>query len=237
MVEKSATAAVLVADDEQAIRLALQRALGAAGFDVGVAVNGEDALAQMEERQWDLVLLDMRMPGIDGLEVLRQLRGQRSNVPVIMITAYGSVPTAIEAMKLGAVDYLEKPFTNQQIVGLINKVLQRSDLDEDVVADDPTLLLEMAKKHIQAREFQAAAASLRKVVSIDPASPEPFNLLGVLHEIRGEVAQAQKMYRAALSLDPTYRAADNNLMRTVGATKGQVDLGQTEPPESAPKER
>lgn len=220
---------ILVVDDEQAIRLALDRALRAAGYEVAVAVNGEDALGQLAAGNWDLMLLDMRMPGIDGLEVLGRLREGQSDLPVVMITAYGSVPTAVEAMKLGAVDYLEKPFTNQQILALIERISKRRELDEQRAGDDPAAILELAKGRLQACDFAAAEGALRRLIARDPSLPEPFNLLGVLHEMRGEILAAQKMYRAALSLDPSYQAADHNLTRTVQGRDTKPDLGGDEP--------
>lgn len=119
------TKKILVVDDEKNARLLLGEALTGAGYDVLVAVDGEHALEKVQESHPDLVLMDMKLPGMDGIEVLRRLRSIAHEVPVVMITAHASVETAIEAMKLGAVDYVRKPFTPDQIRDAIARALAR----------------------------------------------------------------------------------------------------------------
>jgi len=101
---------ILVVDDEAAIRHSLEEALTAEGFTVTGAETGEAALATLHNESYDLVITDLKMPGVTGLELLQALRHQGHDTPVIMMTAYGDVETAVESMRLGAYDFIQKPF-------------------------------------------------------------------------------------------------------------------------------
>jgi DNA-binding NtrC family response regulator len=118
---------ILVVDDEKNIRLALSRALEELGRPVAAAVNGEDALQQLESGDVGIMLLDLKMPGMDGLEVLRRVASARPEVRVIIITAHGTVPNAVDAMKLGAADFIQKPFSSDEVRQVVRRVLE-SDL-------------------------------------------------------------------------------------------------------------
>ena len=99
----------MIVDDEPNVRLVFQIALESAGYAVVEAADGEEALARLREAPIDLILLDLKMPVLDGMETLRRLREQGNLVPVVIITAHGSIPDAVAAMKLGAIDFLPKP--------------------------------------------------------------------------------------------------------------------------------
>jgi len=204
---------ILIVDDEKNIRLTLSQALETLGTQIDAAANGEEALAKLREKEFGLILLDIRMPGMDGIEVLRRVREIRPDIRVIMITAYGTVESAVEAMKLGAVDFLQKPFDPEEIRELVSRVMDRDKLDEHKLVDYASHI-ELAKKCIGDRHFDAAVEHVRKAIFIDPGRPETFNLLGALMEIRGDRIEAQKNYRAALSLDPSYEPAIKNLHRS-----------------------
>ena len=114
---------VLVIDDERNMRWVLERALQKAGYDVLTAERGELGLQLFARHRVDLVLLDLKMPGMDGLAVLRELRQRSTSVPILLLTAYATVPTAVEALQLGASDYLRKPFDLESILSQINRFL------------------------------------------------------------------------------------------------------------------
>jgi DNA-binding response OmpR family regulator len=211
------TRSVLIVDDEKNIRLTLAESLSSIVQDIETAINGEEALEKLARKDFALVLLDIHMPGMDGMEVLRRLRETRPGIRVIMITAHGTVDTAVEAMKLGAVDFLQKPFTPADIRALAGRALDREHLDEER-AQGFHQHIELARKCFNERRFDAAGEFLRRAIADDPSRPEPFNLLGVLLELKGDKIEAQKNYRAALALDPTYTPADANLNRVVGIT-------------------
>ncbi|HKK01259.1 MAG TPA: response regulator, partial [Desulfuromonadales bacterium] len=107
---------ILVVDDNAAIRDGVRRALCGCGFYVETFGSGALAIERMAENPFDLVITDLKMPGMDGIEVLRQIKSQQPDVPIVMITGYSTVDTAVESMKSGAVDYISKPFTPEEIV-------------------------------------------------------------------------------------------------------------------------
>src|SRR5919206_404989 len=112
---------VLIADDELNIRRVLEAILKRDGYEVVTAANGLEALAGMS-RGVHTVITDLKMPGLDGMGLLRKLSTEYPDVPVVMITAHGSVENAVEAVKLGAFDYIEKPFDQEQIRQIVEKV-------------------------------------------------------------------------------------------------------------------
>ena len=107
---------VLVVDDEEVIRLGYRRVLSVDGFHVKAAGNGPEALNLMVGDSFDVVLLDMRMPGMDGMEVLRTIKERWPQSEVVVITGYPSIDTAKEAVKLGAYDYLTKPVVPEAVI-------------------------------------------------------------------------------------------------------------------------
>ena len=204
---------ILIIDDEQNIRLTLTRALENLGVEIDLAGNGEEGLFKLKEKEFGLILLDLNMPGMGGMEMLRHVREIRPDIRVIIITAYGTVERAVEAMKLGAVDFVQKPFVPDEIREMVKRVIDREKLDEQKVSDYLSLI-ELAKRSIMDRHFDAAAEHVRKAISLDPGRAEAFNLLGAIMEIRGDRNEALKNYGAALSLDPSYRPAIENLNRS-----------------------
>ncbi len=204
---------VLIVDDEKNIRLTLSQALEVLGVRTDTAANGEEALDKIRGKEFDLILLDLKMPGMDGMEVLRRVSEMRPDIRIIIITAYGTVESAVGAIKLGAADFIQKPFTPEEIRELVSRVIDREKLDERRAVDYGSSI-ELAKRCINERHFDAAIEHIRKAISFDPSRPEGFNLLGVLMETRGERLEAQKSYRAALSLDPSYKPALENLSRS-----------------------
>jgi len=192
---------VLIVDDEKNIRLTLSQSLEALEVVTETAANGEEGLAKLKEKEFALILLDLKMPGMDGMEVLRQVSEIRPDIRIIIITAYGTIESAVEAMKLGAADFIQKPFASEEIRELVSRVMDREKLDEQKAVDYGSSI-ELAKRSIGDRHFDAAIEHVRRAVSLDPGRPEAFNLLGALMEIQGDRIEAQKNYRAALSLDP-----------------------------------
>jgi nitrogen regulation protein NR(I) len=128
---------VLIADDEINIRRVLEAILRRDGYDVVTAANGLEALAGMS-RGVHTVITDLKMPGLDGMGLLRKLSSEYPDVPVVMITAHGSVENAVEAVKLGAFDYIEKPFDQEQIRQVVDKALRtHSFARRDARTDEP----------------------------------------------------------------------------------------------------
>ena len=116
---------ILIVDDEEIVRNSLQRVLKEAGYDVVTAANGREALDKMSQLKIKLVLLDIKMPGLDGFQVLDLIR-KSSNVPVIMLTAVKEVTTVRDTLSLGADDYVRKPFHTRELLARIQAKLRRT---------------------------------------------------------------------------------------------------------------
>jgi DNA-binding NtrC family response regulator len=216
---------ILIVDDEKNLRLTMSMCLEPLGCEIDTADDGEDALKQLDHKEFDLVLLDIRLPRMDGIEVLRQAVERNPNVRIIMVSAHGTVENAVEAMKLGAVDFIQKPFTPKEIRDLVQQVLDREGIEE-TQALDYDAHIQLAKRCASRRQFEAAMGHTKKAIAADPSRPQAFNLLGGLQEIMGERTNAVKNYRVAVDLDPTYKPAQQNLDRAITARKmSQPNLG------------
>ena len=119
---------ILVIDDEANLRRVLAAQLGREGYEVHMAEDGEKGLALLREHHIDLVITDLRMPKVDGMEVLRQAVQMDPDLPVVIITAHGTVDNAVEALKTGAFDYITKPFDQAEVKAIVRKALRTRDL-------------------------------------------------------------------------------------------------------------
>jgi len=123
---------ILVVDDDQAFRIATVALLEDNGFTVSVATDGAEAQKRISETEFDLVLSDLVMEGMNGIELLQRIKAISSEVPVIMITGFGSINTAVEAMRLGAYDYITKPCDNDELLIKIRRVLEERRKDREL---------------------------------------------------------------------------------------------------------
>lgn len=126
-----AKAAVLIVDDEKNILTTLGRALRVEDFDVDVAGNATIALEKTKARAYDVILLDVNLPDIDGIEVLKRLRAEKNDVPVIVMSGHGTIDTAVSATRLGAHDFLEKPIGTERLLLSLNRLLQFQQLSTE----------------------------------------------------------------------------------------------------------
>jgi two-component system response regulator HydG len=125
---------VLVVDDEQMICISLKGWLTKDGYEVTTAMSGNEALVCAQDRSFDIYLVDIQMPGMNGIELLGRLKEIQPDAVVIMMTAHGSIQTAVEAMKLGAVDYLCKPFDPDELTLLMRRMLDQKALREENIS-------------------------------------------------------------------------------------------------------
>src|SRR5947209_466049 len=123
---------ILVVDDDESLRRVTQLQLQEAGYDVLTAPNGTEALAMIESDTPDLVITDMKMPGMSGLELLDKIRKLYPQTTVLMVTAFGTIQTAVEAMKAGAYDYITKPIDYEELVLVVNRAMEHHTLIEEV---------------------------------------------------------------------------------------------------------
>ncbi|MCV9920791.1 MULTISPECIES: sigma-54-dependent transcriptional regulator [Pseudomonas] len=119
---------VIVVDDEASIRTAVEQWLSLSGFSVQLFARAEECLAQLPAHFPGVIISDVRMPGMGGLQLLEQLHAQDPDLPVILLTGHGDVPMAVEAMRNGAYDFLEKPFTPQHLLGSLRRALEKRQL-------------------------------------------------------------------------------------------------------------
>ncbi len=198
----------LIVDDEKNIRLALSMALEQLDVPVETAASGEEALDKIAAGGFGVMLLDLRMPGMGGMEVLRRVARERPEIKVIIITAYGSIDLAVEAMKLGAVDFLQKPFDVAQVREMVGRILEKHE--ESIGYAD---YLALAKERIADGFYEIAGIYAQKAVFLNPRGAEALNILGGISEATGNRLEAYKYYRAALDQDPSYLPAQLNLER------------------------
>src|SRR4029079_1361729 len=126
-----AEARILVVDDDPAIRRFAEAALGSEDFEVTAAATAEDALGLMARGAYDLILTALTLPGQSGLDLLARLRQTASDVPVLIMTAYGSVESAVDAMRLGATDYVAKPLEGEDLCHRIRAALRLQSLEAE----------------------------------------------------------------------------------------------------------
>ena len=122
------SARILIVDDEEIVIRSCLRILDGDEFHVESVQDGRDALRKIEENSYDVMILDVMMPNIDGLEVLRRVKETHPNVDVIMITGLSQIDTAVQAMKLGAFDYISKPFEPDELKLVVQRALERRRL-------------------------------------------------------------------------------------------------------------
>lgn len=178
---------VLVIDDTKNIRILLTQCLKFEGYDVSTASNGTEALRILAEKSFDLIFLDVRMPEISGTEVLRKLRQIGIKTPVVMITAFGTVKNAVECTQLGAVAYLQKPFTENKIKQVLEEVLhfkpERSSLDN---------IIALADEQIKSSRFGDAELLLKNALSEYFLEPRIYLMLKEVYLNLGKNDEAQK---------------------------------------------
>ena len=123
--------AILIIDDESAIRAALSGILEDEGFQSLTAASAEEGLALLARRDIDLILLDIWLPGMDGIEALKRIRQDWSDIPVIMISGHGSIETAVQTTRIGAFDFIEKPLSYDKVVLSVNQGLRVARLERE----------------------------------------------------------------------------------------------------------
>jgi DNA-binding response OmpR family regulator len=173
---------ILVIEDEPRILGFLARGLEAEGFIVHASRNGRDGLKRARRDTYDLVLLDLLLPGLDGLSVLRELNRLRPDMPVVIVSARSDLPTKLRGFGLGAADYLSKPFSFDELIARIHVQLRRNGRGEDgQVLRAGTLALDLTRREVQ---LDGATVQL---------SDREFRVLHHLLEHQGEVISRERL--------------------------------------------
>jgi DNA-binding NtrC family response regulator len=181
-------------DDEQDIREASERILARIGFQVLKASRGDEGLAVLAKEKVSIVLLDLKMPGMDGLEVLQHIRSLDETIQVIVITGYATIETAIEAMKLGAYDFISKPFEPDQLRIVVNRAWEKISLRRE------------AEKLEEERRRTLSDLDLEK--SRIHTILESFPSGVVVTNSRGQVVLMNPAFRQLLGLDPSLKTGN-----------------------------
>jgi len=156
------TTRILIVDDDDSLRESLQLLLAAESYDVVSAANGDSALRIVEETSIDVILCDLRMPGLDGIELIPQFSLRLPGTPIVLMSAYGTADLAIEAMKRGAYDYIAKPFQPSEVLLTLRKATERERLRR--------------QNQILRRDVQRAAGD-RPIVATSPAMIEVLEVM------------------------------------------------------------
>jgi DNA-binding response OmpR family regulator len=242
---------ILIIDDESNIRLTVRAALESDGYSVEEASNGKEALLAIGRLSPDLVVLDLNMPVLDGMEVLEQLKSPAIvNKPrVIVLTAYGSIATAVKATRLGAVDFLEKPITPVELRQAIRSILNEPEIDNPptigtVEPGDYEQALSRVRNALRVVDYSTAESLLEKAAQRKSKyNAEYYNLLGVLYEAQQKWRLARRCYGKAIAADKRFEPAQANMRRlfelhTYGRSHQAIMLGdETDEPTYAPPPR
>lgn len=215
---------IMIVEDEPNVRLVFRAALASDDCEVTTAEDGETALRWLKREAADMILLDLQMPGIGGMETIRRLRETGIDSPVVVVSAHDGVPNVVQAIRLGAVDFLPKPTTPEALRSVVAEVVARHAGTAAVAparaapAPDPAASpaagsLARAKAALNRRAFGEAEADLRRAIAQDARCAEGHYLLGVLHEMRDDRHAAYSAYRAALQSSPNYEPARIHLMK------------------------
>ncbi len=168
---------VLVVDDEEIVRESLCGWLQEDGFPVSTAPEGRTAVEMMKRERWNVMLVDLKMPGMDGLQVLEEARKLQPEAAIIMMTAYATVDTAVTAMKLGAFDYLVKPFDPEELSLLMQKVVAQQSL----VRENAVLRKALKKEH-RFRDLVSKSAAMQRVFELAQVAARSNSTILVLGE-------------------------------------------------------
>lgn len=187
---------ILVVDDDESLRWVTQVQLQQSGFEVSAAVNGDEALKRIGEFPPDLVITDLKMPGMSGLDLLRRIRADYAEILVIVVTAFGTVETAVEAMKTGAYDYITKPVNMDELRMIVHRGLEHLGLQEEV----RSLRVSLDKKY----GFENILGQSKALLSVlDLASRAAQATSTVL--IRGETGTGKELLAKAVHFNSRRR--------------------------------
>jgi two-component system response regulator FixJ len=170
---------VYVIDDDVAMRDSLNFLLDAANYDVMLFDNASNFLEKLALLDFGCVVSDVRMPGVDGIELLRRMKALDSRFPIVIITGHGDVPLAVEAMKLGAVDFLEKPFEDDRLIGMIDMAIRQGEpaaKDEAVIREIALRVAALSPRERQVMEGLISGLSNKMIARNYDISPRTIEV-------------------------------------------------------------
>jgi len=190
--------AVFVVDDDDAMRDSLEFLLSSADCRVRAFETGERLLAALDDGDCGCVVSDVRMPGIDGLELLRRIKAARPNLPVVMITGHGDVPLAVEAMKLGAADFVEKPFDDERLIGVVQAALAGAPREADPSDEIAARVASLSPRERQVLEGLVAGLSNKAIARAHDISPRTVEVYRANLMAKMQAASLSELVRLAM---------------------------------------
>jgi len=187
---------ILVIDDTKNIRMLLTKCLEHEGYQVDTASDGQEALDMFKKGRYDLAFLDIKMSKLSGTEVLKSIREVGIETPVIIITAYATVKNAVECTKLGAVTYIQKPFTAEKIRTVLNELMIRHE-DNHVLGETENVL-KQSRELIDRGAFIDALELLKGIIAKEISNPEVYFLISKAYQGMGNRESADRFYKAYL---------------------------------------
>lgn len=195
---------VYVIDDDEAMRDSLDFLLDSADFEVTLFESGQHFLDAVSGIGFGCVVSDVRMPGIDGLELLKRLKTSRSALPVVIMTGHGDVPLAVEAMKLGAVDFLEKPFEDDRLIGMIDAALRQAGsnaLSEAAMLDITARIASLSPRERQVMDGLVAGLSNKLIAREYDISPRTIEVYRANVMTKMQAGSLSELVRLAMRAD------------------------------------
>jgi two-component system response regulator FixJ len=192
---------VYVIDDDEAMRDSLEFLLGASDFDVTLFESAQHFLDALPGVDFGCVVSDVRMPGIDGIELLKRLKADRRTLPVLIMTGHGDVPLAVEAMKLGAADFLEKPFEDDRLIGMIDIALKQAESgarSEAAALDIAARIESLSPRERQVMEGLVAGLSNKMIAREYDISPRTIEVYRANVMTKMQAGSLSELVRLAL---------------------------------------
>jgi DNA-binding response OmpR family regulator len=223
---------ILIVDDEEAVRFFTADGLSRAGWQVYEADSGEAALVIMEETPCDVMLLDLRMTGMDGLEVMRQAKEHWPETMIIIMTAYASIDSAIEAVRQGAFDYLRKPCSVDDIIVCADQALAEKEkldhqrqLTRQTDAKPVTVAESVSGNKVQtgALEIDLGSHTVSLAGQLISLTPTEYGLLEILAQAPGQPASLKQLIEDGLGYDPNDPQAQETLRVHVSRLRRKLD--------------
>jgi len=180
---------IMVVDDEESIRIMLKRVLSGNQYEIDEAANGAEALAKVQKEKYSAILLDLRMPEMNGLQVIEKMKEMDINMPIIMMSAYGTVPEAVEAMKLGAMDYLVKPFDLDELKMTLERIIR-----QDEIKNENQYFREEEDRRFNFKEIVGQSSAMKTVLEmVKKVAPLPTTVM-----ITGESGTGKELIARAI---------------------------------------
>jgi len=219
---------ILIVDDEEAVRFFIADALSRAGWKVHEADSGETALAALSEQPFDVMLLDLRMPGMGGLAVMRQAKERWPGVIIIIMTAYASLDSAIEAVRQGAFDYLRKPCSVDDIMSCVNRAMAKKEaqvrqIQPNTDLTPPTQTTTGTFIHSGTLKIDLGAHTVLLNDQQIPLTPTEYGLLEILAEEVGQPISLQRLIEDGLGYDSNDPQAQETLRVHVSRLRRKLE--------------